>query len=118
MPRSRARVPAHARHKKVLNAAKGFYGRRKNTYAAAKRAVVKAGQNAYKGRRLKKRNFRALWIQRLNAAVREHGMTYSRFIDGLNKAGVETDRKVMSDLAIREPEAFKAIVEKAKAALA
>ena len=118
MPRSRARVPAHARHKKVLKAAKGFYGRRKNNYGVAKRAVTKAGQNAYIGRRMKKRNFRSLWIQRLNAAVREHDMTYSRFIDGLNKAGIETDRKVMSDLAIREPEAFKAIVEKAKAALA
>jgi large subunit ribosomal protein L20 len=118
MPRSRAKVPAHARHKKVIDAAKGYYGRRKNTFRAAKTAVERAGKYAYIGRKQRKRNFRALWIQRLNAAVREHGLTYSRFIDGLAKAGIETDRKVMSDIAIREPDAFKAIVDAVKAALA
>lgn len=118
MPRARGKVPAHARHKKILSAAKGYYGRRKNTFRAANAAVEKAGVNAYIGRKRKKRVFRALWIQRLNAAAREHGMTYSRLIDGLKKAGIETDRKVMSDIAIREPEAFTVLVEKAKAALA
>ena len=118
MPRSRNKVPAHARHKKTLAAAKGFYGRRKNTFRTAKAAVEKSMANAYIGRKRKKRVFRALWIQRLNAAAREHGLTYSRLIDGLKKAGIETDRKVMSDLAIKEPAAFTALVEKAKAALA
>jgi len=117
MPRSRAKVPAHARHKKVIDAAKGYYGRRKNTFRAAKAAVERAGKYAYIGRKQRKRNFRALWIQRLNAAVREHGLTYSRFIDGLAKAGIETDRKVMSDIAIQQPDAFKAIVDAVKAAL-
>lgn len=117
MPRSRAKVPAHARHKKVIDAAKGYYGRRKNTFRAAKAAVERAGKYAYIGRKQRKRNFRALWIQRLNAAVREHGLTYSRFIDGLAKAGIETDRKVMSDIAIHQPDAFKAIVDAVKAAL-
>ena len=117
MARVKRGVPAHAKHKKTLNAAKGFYGRRKNTIRAAKAAVDRSMQYATRDRRAKKRTFRALWIQRLNAAVRELGMTYSRFIDGLNKAGIEMDRKVLSDLAIREPAAFAAIVEKAKAAL-
>ena len=110
-------VTSHAKHKKVLKQAKGFYGRRKNTIRTAKAAVDRAGTNAYIGRKLRKRNFRALWIQRINAAVREHGLTYGRFIDGLAKAGVEVDRKILSDLAISEPEAFKALVEQAKGAL-
>ncbi len=117
MSRVKRGVTSHARHKKILKLAKGFYGRRKNTIRVAKQSVDRAGQHAYKGRKLKKRNFRALWIQRLNAAVRPHGLTYSRFIDGLAKAGVEMDRKVLSELAIAEPDAFKAIVERAKAAL-
>jgi large subunit ribosomal protein L20 len=117
MARVKRGVTSHAKHKKTLKAAKGFYGRRKNTIRAAKAAVDRAMQYATRDRKVKKREFRALWIQRLNAAVREFGLTYSRFIDGLNKAGVEIDRKVLSDLAIREPEAFRAIVEKAKGAL-
>ncbi len=117
MARVKRGVTAHAKHKKVLKAAKGYYGRRKNTIRIAKQAVEKAMQYAYRDRKNRKRTFRALWIQRLNAAVREHGLTYSRFIDGLGKAGVEVDRKVLSDLAIREPEAFAAIVAQAKAAL-
>ncbi len=117
MARVKRGVTAHAKHKKVLKAAKGFYGRRKNTIRTAKSAVEKSMQYAYRDRKNKKRTFRALWIQRLNAAVRECGLTYSRFIDGLGKAGVVVDRKVLSELAIHEPEAFKAVVEKAKAAL-
>jgi large subunit ribosomal protein L20 len=118
MSRVKRGVTAHAKHKKVYKAAKGFYGRRKNTIRAAKAAVDKAGQYAFAGRKMKKRTFRALWIQRINAAVRPFGMTYSRFIDGLAKSGVVVDRKVLSDLAINEPAAFQAIAEKAKAALA
>lgn len=120
MSRSRNKVPAHARHKKIIKAAKGYYGRRKNTFRTANAAVVKAGTYAYIGRKQKKRTFRSLWIQRLNAAVREldDTMTYSRFIDGITKAGIEMDRKVLSDLAINEPAAFKNIVEQAKKALA
>ena len=117
MARVKRGVTSHAKHKKVLDAAKGYYGRRKNTIRIAKQAVEKAMQYAYRDRKNRKRTFRALWIQRLNAAVREHGLTYSRFIDGLNKAGVEVDRKVLSDIAIREPAAFAAYVEQAKAAL-
>ena len=118
MSRVKRGVTAHARHKKVLKAAEGFYGRRKNTIRTAKAAVDKAGQYAYRDRRNRKRNFRALWIQRINAGVREHGLTYGRFIDGLSKAEIAVDRKVLSDLAIHEPAAFAVIVEKAKAALA
>jgi large subunit ribosomal protein L20 len=120
MPRARGRVPAHARHKKVIKAAKGFYGRRKNTFRTAQAAVVKAGVNAYKGRKQKKRNFRSLWIQRINAACRavDESVTYSRFIAGLNKAGITIDRKVVADLAMHEPVAFTALVKKAQAALA
>ncbi len=110
-PRSRER------HRKVVRQAKGYYGRRKNVYRVAVQAVEKAGQYAYRDRKRRKRTFRALWIQRINAAAREHGMTYSRFIDGLGKAGIEIDRKMLADLAVREPEAFKALVEKAQAAL-
>jgi large subunit ribosomal protein L20 len=117
MARVKRGVTSHAKHKKVLKAAKGFYGRRKNTIRIAKQAVEKANQYAYRDRKRRKRTFRALWIQRLNAAVRPFGLTYSRFIDGLNKSGLEIDRKVLSDLAIREPAAFEVIVQKVKAAL-
>jgi large subunit ribosomal protein L20 len=117
MSRVKRGVTSHARHKKVYKAAKGFRGRRKNTIRAAKAAVEKAGQYAFRDRKRKKRTFRALWIQRLNAAVREQGMTYSRFIDGLGKAGIEVDRKVLSEMAIHEPAAFAAYVERAKASL-
>ncbi|MGO4386620.1 50S ribosomal protein L20 [Microvirga sp. 2YAF29] len=117
MARVKRGVTSHAKHKKVFKAAKGFYGRRKNTIRIAKQAVEKSMQYATRDRRNKKRTFRALWIQRLNAAVRLHDMTYSRFIDGLGKAGIEVDRKVLSELAIHEPAAFAAYVEAAKAAL-
>ena len=117
MARVKRGVTAHAKHKKVFKAAKGFYGRRKNTIRIAKQAVEKSMQYATRDRRNKKRTFRALWIQRLNAAVRTHGLTYSRFIDGLGKAGIEVDRKVLSELAIHEPAAFAAYVDAAKAAL-
>ena len=118
MSRVKRGVTSHARHKKVLSKAKGYYGRRKNTIKVAKQAVTKAGQYAYRDRRARKRNFRALWIQRINAGVREHGLTYSQFMNGLKKAGIELDRKVLSDLAISEPASFKGLVEKAQAALA
>jgi large subunit ribosomal protein L20 len=118
MARVKGGVTAHARHKKVIKAASGYYGRRKNTFRTANAAVEKAGVYAYRDRKAKKRNFRALWIQRINAAVREHGLTYSRFITGLIKAEVIVDRKVMADLAMNEPEAFKGLVDKARAALA
>ena len=117
MARVKRGVVTHAKHKKVLKAAKGYYGRRKNTFRAAKQAVERAQQYAYRDRKRKKRTFRALWIQRLNAAVRPFGLTYSRFINGLGKAGVMMDRKILSDLAIREPAVFEAIVGRAKAAL-
>ncbi|MCF6343860.1 MAG: 50S ribosomal protein L20 [Devosiaceae bacterium] len=117
MSRVKRGVTAHARHKKVIKAATGYYGRRKNTIRVAKQAVEKAGQYAYRDRRIRKRNFRALWIQRINAAARIHGLTYARFIDGLSKAEVAVDRKVLADLAVREPEAFGVLVSKAKAAL-
>ena len=107
-------VPSKARRKRVFQQAKGFYGRRKNNITSANAAVDRSMQYAYIGRKLKKRNFRALWIQRINAAVREHGLTYSRFIAGLQKAGIEIDRKVLSDMAIFEPEAFKALVQQAQ----
>ncbi len=117
MARVKRGVTAHARHRKVVKAAKGYYGRRKNVFRAAVQAVEKAGQYAYRDRRRRKRNFRSLWIQRINAACRELGLTYGRFIEGLGKAGVEVDRKVLADIAVREPDAFKALVEKAKGAL-
>ena len=116
MARVKRGVTAHAKHKKVLKAAKGFYGRRKNTIRTAKQAVEKSMQYATRDRRAKKRNFRALWIQRINAAVREHGLTYGRFISGLGKAGIAVDRKSLADLAVREPEAFKALVTQAASA--
>ena len=118
MARVKRGVTSHAKHKKVFKAAKGFYGRRKNTIRIAKQAVEKANQYAFRDRKRRKRTFRALWIQRLNAAVRPLGLTYSRFINGLALAGIDMDRKVLSDLAIHEPVAFQAIAEKAKAALA
>jgi large subunit ribosomal protein L20 len=118
MSRVKRGVTSHAKHKKVIKAAKGYFGRRKNTIRIAKQAVEKANQYAYRDRRVRKRNFRALWIQRINAGARELGLTYSRFIDGLSKAGIEVDRKVLADLAVKEPEAFKALADKAKAALA
>ena len=118
MSRVKRGVPAHAKHRKVLKRAKGFYGRRKNTIRAAKAAVDRAAHYSYRDRKNRKRSFRALWIQRINAAVREHGLTYGRFIDGLGKAGVEVDRKVLADLAVSEPAAFAALVEKAKGVVA
>src|SRR6202161_4513514 len=111
-PRS---VASRLRRKRVLKQAKGFYGRRKNNITTANAAVDRSLQHDYIGRKLKKRNFRALWIQRINAGCREHGLTYSRFISGLAKAGIEIDRKVLSDLAIHEPAAFKALVDQASA---
>ncbi|PHZ84933.1 50S ribosomal protein L20 [Paremcibacter congregatus] len=110
-------VTSHARHKKVLKLAKGYRGRRKSTIRIAMQAVEKAGQYAYRDRKVRKRTFRALWIQRINAAARLHDMTYSRFMNGLKLAGIELDRKVLADLAVREPEAFKAIADQAQAAL-
>lgn len=117
MARVKRGVIARKRHNKVLKQAKGYYGARKNIFRVAKQAVIKAGQYAYRDRRQRKRQFRRLWIARINAAARLNGMTYSRFISGLNKAGIEVDRKVLSDIAIHDAEAFSAIVEKAKTAL-
>jgi large subunit ribosomal protein L20 len=117
MARVKRGVTAHAKHKKVLKKAKGYYGRRKNTIRVAKQAVEKAMQYAYRDRKVKKRNFRALWIQRINAAVREHGLTYGRFINGLSKAGVAVDRKVLADLAINDAAGFKALCDRAAAQL-
>ncbi|SFO88344.1 50S ribosomal protein L20 [Tranquillimonas alkanivorans] len=120
MARVKGGTTTHARHKKVIKAAKGYYGRRKNAFRTATQAVDKANQYATRDRKNRKRNFRALWIQRINAAVRAHdeSLTYSRFINGLGLAGIEVDRKVLADLAVHEPDAFGAIVDKAKAALA
>ena len=118
MARVKRGVTSHAKHKKVLKQAKGYYGRRKNTIRIARQAVEKGLQYAYRDRRVRKRNFRALWIQRINAAARELGLTYGRMVDGLNKAGIEVDRKVLSDLAIHEPAAFAALAEQARTALA
>jgi large subunit ribosomal protein L20 len=117
MARVKRGVTAHAKHKKVLKAAKGYYGRRKNTIRVAKQAVEKALQYGYRDRKRKKRTFRALWIQRINAAARENGMTYGRFIEGLSKAGVAVDRKVLADIAVKDAAAFKALVEQAQSAL-
>ncbi len=116
MARVKRGVTAHAKHKKVLNAAKGYYGRRKNTIRVAKQAVEKALQYQYRDRKRRKRSFRALWIQRINAAVREQGVTYGVFIHGLSKLGVEVDRKMLSDIAIKDPSAFKALVDQARTA--
>ena len=117
MARVKRGVTAHAKHKKVLKAAKGFYGRRKNTIRIAKQAVEKSMQNAYRDRKRRKSTYRSHWIQRINAATREHGMTYGRFIDGLNKAGIELDRKVLADIAVRDSAAFSALVQQAKQAV-
>ncbi|MDN5249094.1 50S ribosomal protein L20 [Bartonella sp. TP] len=118
MARVKRGVTSHAKHKKVLKQAAGFYGRRKNTIRAAKAAVDRAKQYAYRDRKNRKRTFRALWIQRINAACREHGLSYGRFIDGLIKAGIEVDRKLLSQLAIEEPASFTALVNKSREALA
>ncbi|AXF85264.1 50S ribosomal protein L20 [Ephemeroptericola cinctiostellae] len=118
MPRVKRGVTARARHKKVIALAKGYRGRRKNVYRVAKQAVMKAGQYAYRDRRNKKRVFRALWIARINAAARQNEMTYSKFMNGLKKASIEIDRKVLADLAVFDKPAFAAIVAKAKEALA
>ena len=117
MPRIKRGVAAHAKHKKVLSEAKGYYGARSKVYRVAKQAVIKAGQYAYRDRRQRKRQFRTLWIARINAAARENGMSYSRLIDGLNKANVEVDRKVLADLAVFDAAGFSALAEKAKASL-
>ena len=113
MARVKRGVTAHAKHKKVLKAAKGYYGRRKNTIRVAKQAVEKAQQYAFRDRKARKRNFRALWIQRINAAARENGLTYGRFIEGLTKLGIEIDRKVLADIAVKDADAFKALVAQA-----
>ena len=118
MPRVKRGVTARARHKKVLKAAKGYRGRRKNVYRVAKQAVMKAGQYQYRDRRQKKRQFRTLWIARINAGARELGLTYSRFMNGLKKASIELDRKVLADMAVFDKEAFAKLVETAKAGLA
>ncbi|WP_455207731.1 50S ribosomal protein L20 [Kaarinaea lacus] len=118
MARVKRGVQARARHKKVISKAKGYRGRRKNVYRVAVQAVTKAGQYAYRDRRQRKRQFRALWIARINAAARENGMSYSRFIEGLKKASIEIDRKVLADLAVFEKEAFAQLAEKAKTSLA
>ena len=117
MSRIKRGVTTRAKHKRVLEQAKGYYGRRKNTIRVAKQAVEKAGQYAYRDRKVKKRNFRGLWIQRINAAVRAEGLTYSQFMHGVKLAGVDLDRKVMADLAINEGGVFAAIIAQAKAAL-
>ena len=118
MPRVKRGVTAHRRHKKVMKAAKGYYGARSRVYRVAKQAVTKAGQYAYRDRKVKKRMFRGLWIQRINAAAREHGLSYSRLINGLKKSEIEIDRRVLADLALHEPEAFTALANTAKEALA
>ncbi|MGD8630565.1 MAG: 50S ribosomal protein L20 [Gammaproteobacteria bacterium] len=117
MPRVKRGVTAHARHKKVLDKAKGYYGARSKVFRVAKQAVTKAGQYAYRDRRQRKRQFRALWVARINAAARENGISYSRLIDGLNKANIEVDRKVLADLAVFDAAGFSALAEKAKASL-
>ena len=118
MPRVKRGVTAHARHKKILNQAKGYRGRRKNVYRIAKEAVMKAGEYAYRDRRQKKRVFRALWIARINAATRECGLSYSVFMNGLKKASIEVDRKVLADIAVFDKPAFMKLVEQAKSSLA
>ena len=117
MARVKGGVTAHARHKKVIKQAKGFRGRRKNTFRVAKQAVEKSMQYAYRDRRNKKRDFKSLWIQRINAGVRAEGLTYSKFINGLSKCGITIDRKILAEIAYDSPEAFKTIVQKAQSAL-
>ena len=118
MPRVKRGVTARARHKKILNQAKGYYGARSRVYRVAKQAVIKAGQYAYRDRKNNKRNFRSLWIVRINAAARQHDISYSQLINGLNKAGIELDRKTLAELAVYNKDAFATIVEKAKETLA
>ena len=117
MPRVKRGVTAKARHKKIMKLAKGYYGARSRVYRVAKQAVIKAAQYAYRDRRQRKRQFRALWVQRINAAAREHGLSYSRFINGLSKASIELDRKVLANIAVDDPTGFAKLVESAKAAL-
>ncbi|MXY14410.1 MAG: 50S ribosomal protein L20 [Proteobacteria bacterium] len=117
MPRAKRAVVARARHKKILAKAKGYYGARSNTFRVAKQAVIKAGQYAYRDRRQRKRQFRSLWIVRINAAARQFGLSYSRLMDGLNKASVQIDRKVLADLAVHDIDTFGKIAERAKASL-
>ncbi len=117
MARVKRGVTTHARHKKVVKQAKGYWGRNKNVFRAAIERVEKGLQYAYRDRRVRKRNFRSLWIQRINAGARQHGLTYSQFMNGIKRAGIEVDRKVLSDLAAREPEAFKTLAEQAQTAL-
>ena len=117
MARVKRGVTSHAKHKKVLKSVKGQWGRRKNTIRVARQAMEKAMQYAYRDRRAKKREFRSLWIQRINAGVRAEGLTYSKFINGLNKSGIKMDRKILAEIAYNNPEAFKTIVKKAQAAL-
>ena len=117
MARVKRGVTSHAKHKKILKTVKGQWGRRKNTIRVARQAMEKAMQYAYRDRRAKKRDFRSLWIQRINAGVRAEGLTYSKFINGLNKSGIKLDRKVLAEIAYENPEAFKTIVKKAQAAL-
>ena len=116
MARVKRGVTTHARHQKVIKAAKGYYGARKNLFTVATQAVEKASQYSYRDRRNKKRNFRGLWIQRINAGVRMHGLTYSQFISGLKKSSIEIDRKILADLAVNQPDVFKALVDKAQSA--
>jgi large subunit ribosomal protein L20 len=118
MARVKRGVTARAKHKKILKKAKGHYGQRRKGFRTAKQSVTKAGQYAYRDRKARKRDFRALWIVRINAGARIHGLSYSRLIDGLKKAGIELDRKVLADMAVHEPEAFGVVAEQAKAALA
>ena len=118
MPRARGAVPRHHRHKKIFKEAKGYFGGRKNLWRTAKDAVEKGWEHAYRDRKKKKRNYRRLWIARINAAARENELTYSRFMNGLSRAGIELDRRVLSELAIHDPAAFKALAEQAKAGLA
>ncbi len=115
MPRVKSGVQAHARHKKVIKAAKGYRGRRKNCFRIATQAVDKARQYAYRDRKVRKREFRRLWIVRINAAARQHGLSYSRFMNGLSKAGIELDRKVLADIAVRDADAFAKLAEAARA---
>jgi large subunit ribosomal protein L20 len=117
MSRVKRGVTKHARHKEIIKRAKGYYGRRKNTFRVANQAVEKAGQYAYRDRRQRKRNFRALWIQRINAAARERGLPYGRFMEGLRKAEIDIDRKMLADIAVRDPQAFDTLVQQAKASL-
>ena len=117
MARVKRGVTTHARHQKVIKAAKGYYGARKNLFTVATQAVEKASQYAYRDRRNKKRDFKSLWIQRINAGARAEGLTYSKFINGLNKCGIKIDRKILAEIAYDSPEAFKSIVQKAQSAL-